>query len=1790
MADQVHPPDKNLKSLAEEAQLGAAPVDNRELGYEEFVDNAGSSPYARNLSRGDFNKLARSNTVNQYRADADLANKRFVVGDNKQAASTFYTEQEGVFNERVAAFQSDLEKLGQGDQQTAVDFKNITEFAIGLLSIDGDDEDSVAARQMAAMILRDNQNAIAPHLNEMDSAWWGTNYERINENLPRPDDSFWGRYKSNLGLVAQKVFGEGVGGHIVKTLASTEQSALNTVLGLSSAIDQNDGVSTGAGLKHAGSSAAGIVGSFLDQGLTGGRLGLSANDRYVTDQDGNVLSADYDGSGELNLREALGRTNELSQTGEDFAAGLGRLTGGRFGTGATERLVGLFDTVGIAAIDPLSWATMGQSGRANAALKTLERSADDVAVMAGVRLRNGLRSSQLDDVSQVAVRNAYEESQTQAIKAMTDKQVLRAGFRQSRGDVLQQLFKRNKDTKALRESLVSHRTDQLDDAVRLGSVPGLRIGGTTVVPMRRLYDALGRINSALADESAWAKKLLDTKELGSPQEIMAFVHAFEGGVKIPAEIKQQMRNWSGFARSLDDDPEVFLRQVLGESRDVDEAFEQLHEFGEDLFGKKTADKWRETYNSIDIDTATDAVKQGKLPGIDDAGPTGLIPGQTATGEFHSEDLYSIVAEAASDGTTITAAAKKLYGNKADLPLESARKLEQNLDVIDDPYKWIQKDFRTNGLRTKFPDDTLVGRFVARVTDKFSPRASLRRQDNFSRQTAQAADDVVAVASAKRDLFGDHVARLDMNGSGKSGLMQRVIKETGQTADEIDQEVGRILLDTNGGNLKQELLGAGPAWTQYVEVLDSIRKDIIDLSLKSGADEATMLRLRGYAPRVNTDAAQDLAQQAVKEKNLDAINIFERAGALQDGAIPSAKNPLTQQGAFRGNDYLPEYHDIFSANKAAEQELIDSGIIKSGDGFEMYDNNTMRSYLLRSKAAHEAYVYSDMLQGMSKTMDTSGRPLAYIANTADEKADMLFRKGADDANFGNADMVERSLPGGGSWLMDRHLVKEMDNARRIMGAPNTAGTVKGAMEQWNNIWGAYATVPLVGFGFHSRNATGNIFNMVLAGFKDPRLLSDAAGAQGAMRSIRKEMNATGSTWGEAAAKLDIEEGTRNVIDVARKYDIVGSGQTADLFGEVDVLKGGSTKNPFNQNNPVLRSGRALGTAIEDNARMALLMDGLNKGMDPQDASSRVRQYLFDYGDLTKFEADNIRMLSRFYTYMRKNTALQAKVLFTQPGRIANANRLMEEYVDTAFSALGFGEGEEVEGGLQEDGRKIPEWAADNMRLYGQGTLAGVDTPFSSFTDTLETLGTTLKLPATTIDFISGGTDGDSMRSELREAMQLLSGGPVEGVKTAFEFTSGVDTFTGAKLDDIDKTWLDTLFRLTDSVAPVGGKLDRELEYTGAYDQLDILQDEEGNDRSQGGLRLMNSILGMTTLSGIDDPDRIQANMRSLSFELHDALDAARDELPDGTVPKWDDLIDAGQASQRNEAMEYLLYSTVAGEPLTDEQRTHIERLVSKSVLEAYGYDVPDAERAEWDAETKANRVREQITAMQALGIEYTEDMEQSLILRESGIGVADAKSLGLEPSFQTNSWLAADKPEDYEEQRKAASRRQLEDLAAIFGTSVGELQASRPLLQPAERIAEQMREAGHTEGEIVAELTSKLARQERAMLFGEDSLETTRQYEALTPAELISYQNKIAAADAELRVLMQITFGRQPTAAEQREWLSEVLLTAPEQKALGLDNYVAPRAENVTTDEVYNERFNQKTTALADFGVELGLGN
>jgi len=188
----------------------------------------------------------------------------------------------------------------------------------------------------------------------------------------------------------------------------------------------------------------------------------------------------------------------------------------------------------------------------------------------------------------------------------------------------------------------------------------------------------------------------------------------------------------------------------------------------------------------------------------------------------------------------------------------------------------------------------------------------------------------------------------------------------------------------------------------------------------------------------------------------------------------------------------------------------------------------------------------------------------------------------------------------------------------------------------NIWKAQA---LVAPSYHIRNIAGNLWNNFLAG-TNPFMYGKAMAMQ---------LNPTKYT---------------KVIDEMKQLGVIDQGWYAKDIAEhvINQVKGVRNVkvglNPLSMQNYVFKGNRAIGSAIENNARIAHYLDRVSKGDSKFKAAESVKKFLFDYGDLTPAEKNIFKRIFPFYTWTRKNIPLQLGQMITKPAKFAVPHKIID----------------------------------------------------------------------------------------------------------------------------------------------------------------------------------------------------------------------------------------------------------------------------------------------------------------------------------------------------------------------------------------------------------------------------------------------------------------------------------------------------------------------------------------------------
>jgi hypothetical protein len=301
-------------------------------------------------------------------------------------------------------------------------------------------------------------------------------------------------------------------------------------------------------------------------------------------------------------------------------------------------------------------------------------------------------------------------------------------------------------------------------------------------------------------------------------------------------------------------------------------------------------------------------------------------------------------------------------------------------------------------------------------------------------------------------------------------------------------------------------------------------------------------------------------------------------------------------------------------------------------------------------------------------------------------------------------------------------------------------------------------------YHAKNTIGNLWNSYLGGLTTPKPYGDAAAFQ---VKVAKN-NLSGKIAGYPVDEL---------YDAMMTRGVFGQGQYGgDISRTLEIQIAGGNRNPFtlSTSNPILQGGFKLGQTIEDNARIALFIDQLNKGASFDKAGNHVRKYLFDYGDVNPFEKDVLKRAMPFYTWSRKNIPLQLEALATQPDKINKINLAINNIQQA----------NQVE---QPDLSQVPDYIREQAPVYvGSNAEAGTVSAIP-----LTNLIPTFDIAAIT-KFLNTETAPQGIqKGKLGTALSTVMGGVSPLIKAPLEYLANYDFFRKKTIQEFEGQTTDFL---------------------------------------------------------------------------------------------------------------------------------------------------------------------------------------------------------------------------------------------------------------------------------------------------------------------------------------------------------------------------------------------------------------
>lgn len=712
------------------------------------------------------------------------------------------------------------------------------------------------------------------------------------------------------------------------------------------------------------------------------------------------------------------------------------------------------------------------------------------------------------------------------------------------------------------------------------------------------------------------------------------------------------------------------------------------------------------------DVETEAIRQGLRVAEEEAGRTAKFMRGRAddVGALKSALLPEIQAGYRTAGTYYSqkiaeAQAKGFVGKANSLKMEAQdvfRRLDKaaGLDAGSATAKMI--DFAVEQAETRKLMGTHVGKLIrereskllpireriASIMDAFDPD-KLAQKAALLEDRLSVATDYKEVASIRNEIkklarfvpgmpafipnepasLKQEIARVVAQaGRGPTKNATRRIVRLQAKAQSIESDyAGKIAIGIAQGRIAKAGLGAIPA---------EIKEEAKRIMLATGRmfDEVKASGAPGF------ELGDTYISYLARKIDPKGLELLQRLKGEVPDAFKSVVAEMNRAGGGSSIARVKEFEGlgVSQINDWFRSELRKAGMPNVTDDIRLFDENPaeimFRKLTADSKRAASARFQQGILSSFAipeSAYKFGDVPLHEFIQTG-KLAGLTIGKNVE---FGND--IQKALKSVG---MDKMYVpKEIAAAAlktsKVLDDPEELKGMLGIVDAYNQTarFGVTQLFP----AFHVRNAVSNSFMMWLGGMKNPQHVIDAA-----------KIQANASLPHNAA-----------LLDRARDLGVVGTG-VSDEIRKLQYAKTGGLGEKFLN---FKRVATKPGAAIEDNAKLAMWLDGRAKGLSDTEAAARVKKYLFDYGDLSRVEKHYLRRWAYFYTYVRKSIPLIAEEFAKNPYLGNLYNKVTGNY----------------EGSPQRE--LMPEWMRNQGYLYtgkddqGRSTFANLDLPPSALYD-------------------------------------------------------------------------------------------------------------------------------------------------------------------------------------------------------------------------------------------------------------------------------------------------------------------------------------------------------------------------------------------------------------------------------------------------------------------------------------------
>jgi len=439
------------------------------------------------------------------------------------------------------------------------------------------------------------------------------------------------------------------------------------------------------------------------------------------------------------------------------------------------------------------------------------------------------------------------------------------------------------------------------------------------------------------------------------------------------------------------------------------------------------------------------------------------------------------------------------------------------------------------------------------------------------------------------------------------------------------------------------------------------------NIKNGhAGAPAFAKLRHIDNIIDYDNARtaliESVQKALKSKNIDEARRLIETFPMAKSGSTLVGNASTYTARQTGLNALENYgyRKLEHIGAMYRQKVINTVVDPKMPYARPISKMTSRT----ARPGHELYVIRYRIPDINlKESDDVGRALyKQLLRTAD--SDIVQIEPRLAMQIQNSKYMQKFFKGKGPRIfeMRKEIADYMNETSQMfrVGNPTLEAILKSATAIQNK-WKPLATIarPF----WHVRNITFNQMQLYLSGLNPLDLVGRA------IQAGKIQKGGKGFLLTDKFGKVSLQKLSKE----SRKLGLYGAG-----FAGGDIA---TAKLITSKMKSALRGGKlTLGDIVglpkkaalksaeffEDNAHLVAWLDYISKSKDPDLGTAMIKgaehafKYVFDYGDLSKFEKSTMKLIDPFYAWHRKAVGLYAEELLREPGKFSNLGKLRRAF--------------------------------------------------------------------------------------------------------------------------------------------------------------------------------------------------------------------------------------------------------------------------------------------------------------------------------------------------------------------------------------------------------------------------------------------------------------------------------------------------------------------------------------------------